>query len=146
MGFGLMTPRILFAMGERGELPAIFARIHPQFRTPYVAIAVNSILALGLSLAGSFTQLATSSAITRLTIYILVCGAVLVLRRKWGPPEGFGIPAAPVVAVVAIILCLWLLSTRSLSQSWFLLVIVGTGVVARVAGRRNRKGFSSSAP
>jgi len=142
MGFGLMTPRILFAMGERGELPAIFARIHPQFRTPYVAIAVNSILALALSLAGSFTQLATSSAITRLTIYILCCGAVLVLRKRWGRPEGFRIPAAPVVAVVAIMLCLWLLSTRSLAQSWFLLVIVGTCIAAWLAGSRNRERVS----
>lgn len=139
MGFGLMTPRILFAMGERGELPTIFARVHPQFRTPYVAIVVNSGLALVLSLAGSFTQLATSSAITRLTIYILCCGAVLVLRKRWGPPEGFRIPAATLVAVIAMLLCLWLLSTRSLAQSWFLLVIVGSGVVAWLAGRRRRR-------
>src|SRR5688500_3440849 len=144
MGFGLMTPRILFAMGERGELPAIFARVHPRFRTPYVAIAVNSSLALALSLAGSFTQLATSSAITRLTIYILCCGAVLALRKRWGPPEGFRIPAAPLVAAVAMLSCLWLLSTRSLAQSWFLLVIVGSGAVAWLAGRRNRKALSTS--
>lgn len=143
MGFALMTPRILFAMGERGELPAVFARVHPQFRTPYVAIAVNSIVALGLSLAGSFTQLATASAITRLTIYILVCGAVLVLRKKWGLPEGFRIVAAPVVATIAMFLCLWLLSTRSFAQSGFLLVIVGTGIVAWLAGRRNRGSLSA---
>ncbi|MEO7502279.1 MAG: APC family permease, partial [Gemmatimonadaceae bacterium] len=138
MGFALMTPRILFAMGERKEIPAVFARVHPRFRTPYVAIAVNSSLALVLSLAGSFTQLATSSAITRLTIYALCCGALLVLRKRWGPPEGFRVFAAPLVAAVAVLLCLWLLSTRSLAQSWFLLVIVGSGAVAWLAGRGNR--------
>ena len=139
MGFALMTPRILFAMAERNEIPAMCARVHPRFRTPYVAIVVNSSVALGLSLAGSFTQLAASSAITRLTIYILCCGALLVLRKRWGPPEGFRVPAASLVAVVAMLLCLWLLSTRSLAQSWFLLVIVGSGAVAWFASRGNRQ-------
>ena len=138
MGFALMTPRILFAMGERGEIPAFFARVHPQFRTPYVAIVVNSAIALGLSLAGSFTQLATSSAITRLTIYFACCAALLVLRRKWGPPEGFRIIAAPIVATVAMLLCLWLLSTRSFAQSRFLLVIIGSGAIAWLLAGRTR--------
>jgi basic amino acid/polyamine antiporter, APA family len=138
MGFALMTPRILFAMAERGEIPAFCARVHPQFRTPYVAIVVNSAIALALSLAGSFTQLATSSAITRLTIYFVCCASLLALRRRWGPPEGFRIVAAPMVATVAMLLCLWLLSTRSLAQSWFLLVIIGSGAVAWLLAGRNR--------
>jgi amino acid transporter len=135
MGFALMTPRILFAMAERHEIPAVFARVHPQFRTPYIAIVVNSIIALGLSLAGSFTELAAASAITRLSIYALVCGAVLVLRRKWGPPEGFRVFAAPVVATVAILLCAWLLTTRSFAQSWFLLVIIASGAAIWLGAR-----------
>jgi amino acid transporter len=136
MGFALLTPRILFAMAERHEIPALFARIHPRFRTPYVAIVINSIIALGLSLVGSFTGLAAASAITRLSIYALVCGAVLVLRRKLGPPVGFRVFAAPVVATVAILLCAWLLTTRSFAQSWFLIVIILAGALVWLAARK----------
>jgi amino acid transporter len=143
MGFALMTPRILFAMAERHEVPAVFARVHPTFRTPYIAIVINSIIALGLSLAGSFTELAAASAITRLSIYALVSGAVLVLRRKWGMPEGFRVPLAAVVVTVAILLCAWLLTTRSFAQSWFLLVIIGVGALIWL-GSRQRSNHQSS--
>lgn len=139
LGFALTTPRILFAMGERSEIPSVFARVHPKFRTPYVAIIANSVVALGLSLSGSFTDLAASAAITRLAIYALCCAAVLVLRNRWGPSEGFRVPAAPVVVVTGILLCAWLLSTRSLAQSWFLLVIIAAGAGAWLASRGNRR-------
>src|SRR5262249_37773465 len=36
----LTTPRISFALAERGDFPAIFAVVHPGFRTPYVSIAL----------------------------------------------------------------------------------------------------------
>ena len=126
-------------MGERSEIPSVFARVHPKFRTPYVAIIANSVVALGLSLSGSFTDLAASAAITRLAIYALCCAAVLVLRNRWGPSEGFRVPAAPVVVVTGILLCAWLLSTRSLAQSWFLLVIIAAGAAAWLASRGNRR-------
>jgi amino acid transporter len=140
MGFALMTPRILFAMAERHEIPAFFAQVHPTFRTPWIAIIVNSIIALGLSLVGSFTQLAAASAITRLSIYGLVCGAVLMLRRKWGLPEGFRVPAAVVVVTIAILLCAWLLTTRSFAQSWFLLVIIALGALIWIGSRQRSSG------
>jgi amino acid transporter len=137
MGFSLMTPRILFAMGERREIPSIFARVHPRFRTPYVAIIVNSAVALGLALYGSFTDAAASAAIMRLAIYALCCAAVPVLRRRLGMPEGFKVAAAPVVAVVGVLLCVWLLSTLNLRQAWLLAAILVIGIITwLVSGRR----------
>ena len=40
----LATPRLTFALAQKRDFPAIFARMHPRFQTPYV-----SILAFGLS-------------------------------------------------------------------------------------------------
>ncbi|MBW8869695.1 MAG: APC family permease, partial [Acidobacteriales bacterium] len=47
-------PRILFAMAEQGDMPALMARVHPRFRTPNIAIIVFAVLLLAFSVAGSF--------------------------------------------------------------------------------------------
>ncbi|HEV2396308.1 MAG TPA: hypothetical protein VGS27_05170 [Candidatus Sulfotelmatobacter sp.] len=30
----LGTPRLTFALGERGDFPGFFSTVHPRFRTP----------------------------------------------------------------------------------------------------------------
>ena len=129
-GFSLMSPRIFYSMAERHELPQVLARVHPTTRTPYVAIIVNSTIGLGLGLASNFGQLATFGAISRLGIYIATCAALIALRRKHGEPTGFRAPGGIVLAVSGIVFCLWLLSTRSLAQAWFLplVILLGFGV------------------
>jgi amino acid transporter len=126
-GFGLMTPRILYAMGQRGELPRVLGRVHARTRIPDAAIIVNSTLALGLGLISTFGQLATFSAISRLGILGTTCAALIALRRKWGPSAGFRAPAGTLCALIGIAFCVWLLSTRSFEQAWFLPVVVAAG-------------------
>jgi amino acid transporter len=36
------TPRLVFAMAEHGELPRVFSRTHPRFRTPVAAIVATA--------------------------------------------------------------------------------------------------------
>lgn len=139
-GFSLMAPRIFYAMATRGELPEIFGRVHPKFRTPYISIILNCLIALGLGLASNFGQLATFSAISRLGIFIATCAALIRLRRKLGLPESFLAPGGPALAVVGIGFCLWLLSTRQLDQAWFLPVVVAVGCLVWLALGRQRSG------
>ncbi len=40
--------RVLMAMGREGHLPSVFAKLHPEYRTPYVSILVVAVLTLGL--------------------------------------------------------------------------------------------------
>ena len=136
-GYSLMSPRIFYSMAERGELPAALSRVHPRLRTPYIAIIVNSAIGLGLGLASNFGQLATFGAISRLGIYIATCAALIRFRKTRGEPEGFRAPGGMVLAVIGIGFCLWLLSTRSLAQAWFLpiVVLLGFGVWAAMRGR-----------
>jgi amino acid transporter len=128
-------------MAQRGELPAVLARIHPRFRTPDVAILVYAAVTLACALYGSFAWNATVSAIVRLVTYGLVCVALLVFRRRGGEEPGFRLPAANVIAPAAIAFALWLLSTRTFKQAWVLAVLMGAGwALGRLAGR------SSAAP
>ncbi len=130
-GTVLQSPRVLFSMAERGELPAALARVHPRFRTPHVAILTYAGLVLALALFGSFAWNATASAIVRLLTYGLTCLALLVFRRRDQPGAGpgFRLPAASIVAPAAAAFCLWLLVTRSLRQAWLVLALVAAGAL-----------------
>lgn len=128
-GSTLQSPRVLYAMSERGELPALFARVHPRFHTPVPAIVTYAALVFALALYGDFEWNARLSAIVRLVTYALVCVALPVLRRR-RPDEapGFRLPGAAVIAPAGALFCLALLATRSFEQVWVLGLFVLAGV------------------
>jgi amino acid transporter len=140
-GVVLQSPRLLFSMSERGELPRWLSHVHPTFRTPAVAIVTYSLLALVFALYGTFEWNVVLSAIVRLVTYGLTCAALPVFRLKRADdPPGFRLPAAWLVVPLAIAFCVWLLSTRTFSQAWILLLIIVVGAAlflgARLAERR----------
>lgn len=140
VGFALMTPRILYAMGERGELPSMFGAVHPRYRTPHVAIAINSVIATAMGLFSSFTQAATLAAVAKLGIYALTCGSLIVFRRRRGAPAaGLLVAGGPIFAVAGIVVCIWLLTTRDLGQIWLLAAVVVVGAAIRTASARTRR-------
>ena len=96
-------PRILFAMAEHGDMPAVMARVHPRFRTPNIAIIVFAVLLLGFSVAGSFQWNLFISAMSRLIYYGSVCAALPVLRHKRDVPDArFHLPMGNLIAVLAV--------------------------------------------
>ena len=127
-GAVLQSPRVLYSMAERGELPAVLGRVHPRFHTPDLAIVTFALVSLAFGLAGGFAWNATLAAIVRLIYYGLTCVALLVFRRRAEAPPGFRVPAAPIVAPLGLLFCLWLLSTRTLAQVWILAVLVVAGL------------------
>ena len=141
VGATLATPRILYSMAEREELPAALARVHPRFRTPDVAIYAFAAGGLAFGLAGGFAANATISAIVRLVTYGLVCGSLPVFRRRAGmEAPGFRVPAGAGVAVAGMGFCAWLLSTRTFTQAWILLAIMAVGWVLWAAAAGGRAG------
>jgi basic amino acid/polyamine antiporter, APA family len=96
-------PRILFAMGEQGDMPAALARVHPRFRTPHIAIIIFVVLLWGFSVAGSFEWNLFISAMSRLIYYGSVCVALPVLRHKTNvAAERFHLPLGNLIAVLAV--------------------------------------------
>jgi len=128
LGSTLNSPRVLYSMADRGELPAVFARVHARFRTPHVAILAYALAGLGFAAYGNFAANATLAAIVRLVTYGLAAASLLVFRRG-GAPAGFHLPLAWIVAPAAIAFCVWLLSTRTLTQAWILGAMVAAGAV-----------------
>jgi amino acid transporter len=138
-GFALMTPRVLFSMAERAELPSALAHVHSRFHTPDVAVIVNSIVALGFALWSTFTDAATLAAIARLLIYALTCASLVALRRREAAPApSFVLPGGPALALVGVTFCGWMLATRTVNQLALLAAILVTGAVLRGAAQWKR--------
>jgi amino acid transporter len=134
-----LGPRVLFAMAEQGQLPPAFGATHPRFRTPHVAIALTSAVALGLAVSGTFTYLAGFSVVTRLLIYLATAGALIVLRRRREAPALTRVPGGVTPAVLAAAACLWLLATSPMRELRDTAIAIAVGLTlfaARAVGSR----------
>lgn len=86
-------PRLFFAMGQDGLLPAFATRIHPRFGTPYIstigtgcACAVASAV-LPIEVLGGLVSIGTLFA------FVLVSLSVMILRiRRPAAPRIFRVP------------------------------------------------------
>ena len=78
----LLAPRLTFALGEKGDFPPFFARIHSRFQTPHISILVFAAIIWCLAAAGNFTWNVFLSSVGRLFIYGFTCAALPVLRTK----------------------------------------------------------------
>jgi APA family basic amino acid/polyamine antiporter len=132
----LATPRITFALAERGDFPSPFALVHPRFRTPYFSILVFALVVWLLALFGSFAGNATLSAGSRLFYYGVVCAALPALRRKPQRPALLQVPGGTIFSVVGVLLCAALLTRIEYSKSIILVVAVGVAVANWLFVRR----------
>jgi amino acid transporter len=128
-GMMLATPRVLFAFGRDGVLPRVFARVHPRFRTPHVAIITQALVCALLAITSSFAGLAVLATVSTLALYLVCCIAAWILRRRDVRAEGgipFRIPGGAVVPVLAAAVIVWLLSSATPRE----FLVVGAVLVA----------------
>jgi basic amino acid/polyamine antiporter, APA family len=132
----LATPRITFALAERGDFPSWFAMVHPRFHTPYFSIFAFALLVWGLALFGSFAGNATLSAGSRLFYYGVICTALPVLRKKQKTPAHFKIPGGNVIAAAGVLICAALLTQIEYHKSLILAVAVAVALLNWLAVRK----------
>jgi amino acid transporter len=142
-GSALVNPRRFYAMAERGDMPPFLATTDPKTGAPRAAIALTWVLACGLSLSGTFVELAVLGVLARFAQYIPTCIAVLIFRhRDTGPTEGFRIPGGPIIPLLTVALCVLLLAntdpTRLAKGGIALLVGVPLYFLSRKAGWSSR--------
>jgi APA family basic amino acid/polyamine antiporter len=102
--------RILFAMGRDGLVPPLFHKVNPRTVTPVQnTVVVASAVAL---LAGllPIEFLAEMTSIGTLVAFVVVSIGVLILRRTAPDlPRTFKVPGYPVVPVLSVLGCLWII-------------------------------------
>lgn len=136
----LAGSRLPFAMAERSELPKFIGSVHRRFRTPHISIVITAAVMLALTLSGTFVYAATISAIARLLTYAASCAALPVLRRRERElPALFHAPAGVVLAIVALVLCAWLLSNSSGEQRRDSLIAGAIGLLVYWLYKHRRK-------
>jgi len=132
----LSSPRIIFAFGRDGALPAWFAHVHPRYRSPDVAIVTYAVLAFALSITGTFEQLAVLSNVAVLLMYLLCCAACwfLVQRDICADGQPFNFPGMKIVPALAIAAIIWILAhatVREFAVNGILLAIASVLYVMR---------------
>ena len=103
----LAQTRIFYSMSRDGLLPAIFATVHPRFRTPHLSTIMTGVVisvAAGLTPIGVLGQLVS---IGTLLAFVLVSIGVMILR-KTAPdvPRPFRTPWVPFVPIAGAVICL----------------------------------------
>jgi len=137
-GVALVTPRYLSALGENDELPALFARKHPRYGTPAVAIALTALTCGGMAVFADFDRLADLNNAAVFAQYVPTCLAVLVLRRKRGA-SSFVLPFGPAIPLLATAGCVLFLNGIQRGDALFSLATLAVGLLLHGLFRATRR-------
>jgi APA family basic amino acid/polyamine antiporter len=106
-GSMLASPRVFFAMADDGLFFKTIARVHPRYKTPYVAILLAGLLGMALVLSRSFESLTDTFVLAIWPFYALGVAAIYRLRRLRPdlarPYRAIGYPVVPAIFVVAVV-------------------------------------------
>jgi amino acid transporter len=106
-GVMLTAPRIFFAMADDGVFFAALARVHPRYRTPYVAIALAATLGVAFVLTRTFEQLADTFVLSIWPFYGIAVAGVFRLRHtrtdRVRPYSAPGYPLVPAIFIGGVI-------------------------------------------
>lgn len=109
--FMLGVTRVWYAMARDGLLPQWFAKTHP---TRHVPTRVTWIAGIGSAVLAGLLPIAEVAELTNIGIllaFVVVCAAVIVLRRRSPEIERpFRCPWVPVVPAIGIVFSLWLIT------------------------------------
>jgi amino acid transporter len=125
-------PRVIFASSLDNNLPKALSKVHPQYKTPYVAIIFFAVVICVFSLSGSFKYLAIIATGSILLIDLGVCLAVLRLRRRDGMPGPgeFRLPFGPVIPLTGCAVIGWLLLQLPAEETRNIATLVGICIAA----------------
>jgi basic amino acid/polyamine antiporter, APA family len=120
----LSQARVLLAIARDGLLPrSFFGAVHPRFRTPWKSTLVTGAFVGVLASLLPIGVLLTLVNMGTLLAFVIVCAAVLVMRRTDpGFRRPFRVPFVPLVPVLGILSCLLLMFSLP-PENWLRLVV-----------------------
>lgn len=107
----LSGPRVFLAMARDGLVPAsVFGVVHPKFRTPWKSTILIGLFVTVLAGFLPIDALLHLTNIGTLLAFVIVCAAVLIMRRTHPDAERpFRAPFVPLVPILGILTCLLLM-------------------------------------
>ncbi|MGQ9456130.1 MAG: amino acid permease [Armatimonadota bacterium] len=136
----LSQPRVLLAMARDGLLPrGFFGSVHPRFRTPWKSTILTGTVVVCLSSLLPLDVLAELVNIGTLLAFVIVCIAVIVMRRT-NPDANrpFRCPGVPWIPGLGVGFCLLLMFSLPW-QNWLRLLgwLVAGLIIYCSYGRRH---------
>src|SRR5262245_32021734 len=127
----LSAPRVFLAMARDGLVPRnIFASVHPTFQTPWISTILIGAFGAAMTAFFPIDALLHLTNIGTLFAFVIVCGAVLIMRRTNPEAERpFRCPFVPVVPVLGIGTCLLLMLSLPAANWWRLFAWLALGLV-----------------
>lgn len=102
--------RVFYSMSKDGLIPRIFSTVNPKTQTPAKS---NLLFMLFVSLFAAFVParvVGEMTSIGTLFAFILVCIGVWVMRKKMPDlPRAFKTPMVPLVPILGIVVCLFMM-------------------------------------
>jgi len=119
----LSGPRVFLAMARDGLVPkSIFGTVHKKFRTPWISTLLIGTFVIGLAAFAPIDFLLHLTNIGTLLAFVIVCTAVLIMRRTHPDAERpFKCPWSPVVPSLGILFCLLLMFSLPVGNWWRLI-------------------------
>ncbi len=147
--FQLGQARIFFSMGRDGLLPSWSARVHPKYRTPHVTTILTGVAVAIFSSVTNINEVVELTNIGTLFAFVLVATSIILLRRRDPDrPRPFRTPLVPLVPMLAIASCLYLM-TELPWVTWrrfFVWLAVGLVVYFAYSRRRSRLAVPEPVP
>jgi APA family basic amino acid/polyamine antiporter len=136
----LSQPRVMLALGRDGLVPnSFFGDVHPKWRTPWKSTILTGVFVAVMAGLIPLSILAEMTSIGTLFAFVIVCGAVLVMR-KTNPNANrpFRAPFVPLVPILGIATCLLLMFSLPYENWVRLIVWLLVGLIIYFAyGRRH---------
>jgi APA family basic amino acid/polyamine antiporter len=126
----LSQSRIFLAMSRDGLLPPFFGEVHERFRTPWKSTILTGLFVASMAAALPLRILADLVNIGTLLAFVIVCAAVLIMRKTH--PEvhrPFRAPLGALVPIAGILCCLLLMFSLRVENWWRLFIWLGIGFV-----------------
>jgi amino acid transporter len=127
----LSAPRVFLAMARDGLVPKkFFADVHPRFQTPWKSTILIGVFVALMTAFLPIDALLHLTNIGTLFAFVIVCGAVLIMRRTNPEAERpFRCPMVPLVPILGIAMCLLLMLSLPADNWWRLIVWLLLGLV-----------------
>lgn len=129
--------RVLYALAHSGHVPAVFGKLHPTYKTPWVGIATIGVLSMIAPLFGKtiLVWLINSGSFATTIAFLFVAISFLVLRhREPEMPRPFKVSHPRLVGYGAVTLSLgliaaflpWSDSALQWPEEWLTIVVWST--------------------
>src|SRR5260370_14634375 len=80
-GAMLYGPRLAYSLAAQGDFPAVFARLHTRFHTPWAAILLFAFTGWVLASSGTFLWLVALASGSMIIEYAGLCASLIRLRN-----------------------------------------------------------------